>query len=78
MPRSAPRHPGDPGGPESYVEWSEPENPFNPCGGTRHGHAGFLEWARIGNETEDVLMLKPGSFWPAVTRSQSSAARGAV
>ncbi len=44
------------------VEWSEPENPFNPCGGTRHGHAGFLEWARIGNETEDVLMLEPRQF----------------
>jgi ketosteroid isomerase-like protein len=28
------------------VLWSEPENPFNPAAGTRHGHAGFLEWAR--------------------------------
>jgi len=25
------------------VEWSEPANPFNPTGGSRHGHAGFLE-----------------------------------
>ena len=26
------------------VEWSEPENPFNPAGGTRRGEAGFREW----------------------------------
>ena len=25
------------------VEWSEPDNPFNPAGGTRRGQAGFLE-----------------------------------
>jgi uncharacterized protein len=44
------------------VEWSEPENPFNPCGGTRRGQAGFLEWARIGHEAEDVLALEPRAF----------------
>jgi hypothetical protein len=44
------------------VEWAEPDNPFNPCGGTRHGHAGFLEWARIGHEAEDVLSLEPRQF----------------
>lgn len=26
----------------SDVEWGEPENPFNPAGGTRNGHQGFL------------------------------------
>jgi uncharacterized protein len=44
------------------VEWSEPDNPFNPCGGTRRGHAGFLEWARIGHEAEEVLSLEPREF----------------
>jgi ketosteroid isomerase-like protein len=44
------------------VEWAEPDNPFNPCGGTRHGHAGFLEWARIGSEEEDILLLEPRLF----------------
>lgn len=44
------------------VEWAEPENPFNPCGGTRRGHAGFLEWARVGHEAEDVLSLEPRQF----------------
>jgi len=44
------------------VEWSEPEHPLNPCGGTRHGHAGFLEWARTGNDAEDVLSLEPREF----------------
>jgi hypothetical protein len=44
------------------VEWAEPEHPFNPCGGTRHGHAGFLEWARIGSEQEDILLLEPHLF----------------
>ncbi len=32
------------------VEWGEPENPYNPAGGTRHGHKGFLEWLNIGKE----------------------------
>ena len=30
------------------VEWGEPENPFNPAGGTRTGHSGFMEWINIG------------------------------
>ena len=41
------------------VEWGEPANPFNPAGGTRRGHAGFLEWLRIGHEAEEVLVLEP-------------------
>jgi ketosteroid isomerase-like protein len=44
------------------VVWSEPENPFNPAAGTRHGHAGFLEWARIGHEAEDIDVLEPSLF----------------
>jgi hypothetical protein len=44
------------------VEWTEPDNPFNPSGGTRRGHAGFLEWARIGNDAEEVLSLEPRQF----------------
>jgi ketosteroid isomerase-like protein len=44
------------------VEWTEPDHPSNPCGGTRHGHAGFLEWARIGSEVEDILTLEPRLF----------------
>jgi ketosteroid isomerase-like protein len=44
------------------VEWSEPDHPFNPCGGTRRGHAGFLEWARVGSQEEDVLLLEPRLF----------------
>ena len=44
------------------VVWGEPENPFNPAAGTRHGHAGFLEWARIGHEAEDIEGLEPQLF----------------
>ena len=44
------------------VEWGEPDNPFNPAAGTRHGHAGFLEWAGIGWESEDILALEPKRF----------------
>lgn len=44
------------------VVWSEPDNPHNPAAGTRHGHDGFLEWARIGREAEDILMLEPERF----------------
>ncbi len=44
------------------ILWSEPENPFNPAAGTRHGHAGFLEWARIGREAEDIELLEPQLF----------------
>jgi ketosteroid isomerase-like protein len=39
------------------VEWVEPENPFNPAAGSKRGEAGFLEWIRIGKETEEVLAL---------------------
>ncbi len=41
------------------VEWGEPENPYNPAGGRRYGHKGFLEWVNIGREAEDILELKP-------------------
>jgi uncharacterized protein len=44
------------------VEWSEPSNPFNPAGGKRRGHFGFLEWAQIGNQSEDILILEPRQF----------------
>jgi uncharacterized protein len=44
------------------VEWSEPANPFNPCGGIRKGHAGFLEWLNIGKDAEDILVLEPKRF----------------
>lgn len=44
------------------VEWGEPANPLNPAAGTRHGHAGFLEWLRIGHESEEVLVLEPKQF----------------
>ena len=44
------------------VEWGEPSNPFNPAGGTRHGHAGFLEWANIGRQAEDIMVLEPRQF----------------
>ncbi len=41
------------------VEWGEPVNPFNPAGGTRHGHKGFIEWLNIGRQAEDILVLEP-------------------
>ena len=41
------------------VEWREPPNPFNPTGGARHGHDGFLEWVEIGRRAEDILILEP-------------------
>ncbi len=44
------------------VTWQEPTNPFNPAAGTRHGHSGFLEWARIGHESEDIVTLEIHSF----------------
>ena len=44
------------------VVWSEPENPFNPAGGTRRGHEGFLEWVRIGHEAEEIEQLEPKRF----------------
>ena len=44
------------------VEWNEPSNPYNPGGGTRHGHEGFLEWLRVGNQSEEILTLEPKEF----------------
>ena len=44
------------------VEWCEPENPFNPAAGHRRGSAGFLEWLRIGRESEEIITLEPRSF----------------
>jgi uncharacterized protein len=44
------------------IEWGEPQNPFDPAGGTRRGHAGFLEWVNIGREAEDILVLEPRKF----------------
>ncbi|MCX6728705.1 MAG: nuclear transport factor 2 family protein [Candidatus Saccharibacteria bacterium] len=44
------------------VEWGEPNNPLNPAGGTRHGHAGFLEWLEVGRQSEDILELTPSKF----------------
>ncbi len=44
------------------VEWGEPDNPYNPAGGTRHGHEGFLEWLRIGQQSEDIMVLEPRQF----------------
>jgi ketosteroid isomerase-like protein len=44
------------------VEWGEPANPFNPAAGTRHGHAGFLEWLQIGQGSEDILALETRQF----------------
>ena len=41
------------------VEWGEPPNPYNPSAGTRRGHAGFLEWADIGRQAEDIVVLEP-------------------
>jgi uncharacterized protein len=44
------------------VEWGEPENPYNPAGGTRNGHSGFLEWLNIGKNAEDIMILEPKRF----------------
>lgn len=44
------------------VEWGEPVNPFNPAAGVRKGHAGFLEWLRIGRASEEILALEPRQF----------------
>ncbi|HNY03006.1 MAG TPA: nuclear transport factor 2 family protein [Bacteroidales bacterium] len=44
------------------VEWGEPENPFNPAGGTKTGHKGFLEWLAIGKDAEEILQLEPTRF----------------
>jgi ketosteroid isomerase-like protein len=39
------------------VEWCEPSNPFNPCGGMHRGHEGFLKWADTGRHAEEILVL---------------------
>jgi ketosteroid isomerase-like protein len=44
------------------VVWEEPANPFNPAAGKRHGKAGFLEWLKIGSESEEILVLQPKQF----------------
>ena len=44
------------------VVWGEPDNPFNPAAGTWRGHAGFLEWASIGRQSEEILQLEPRQF----------------
>lgn len=44
------------------VQWGEPENPHNPAGGTRHGHAGFMEWLKIGHAAEEILALETKEF----------------
>jgi ketosteroid isomerase-like protein len=44
------------------VEWGEPENPFNPAAGTRHGHNGFLEWIEIGRNAEEIVELNIQRF----------------
>lgn len=44
------------------VEWGEPENPFNPAGGTRKDHSGFLEWLHIGKDANIILILEPKRF----------------
>jgi ketosteroid isomerase-like protein len=44
------------------VEWGEPENPYNPAGGMRKGHEGFLQWIDIGRKAEDILVLEPQRF----------------
>jgi ketosteroid isomerase-like protein len=44
------------------VVWSEPANPFNPAAGTRHGHAGFLQWLQIGQAAEEIVSLEPQRF----------------
>ncbi len=41
------------------VVWTEPDNPLNPAAGTRHGHAGFLEWLRVGHAAEEILVIEP-------------------
>jgi ketosteroid isomerase-like protein len=44
------------------VEWGEPENPYNPAAGTRHGHKGFLEWLEVGRQSEEIVALEPKKF----------------
>jgi ketosteroid isomerase-like protein len=42
--------------------WGEPSNPLDPSGGTRHGHAGFLEWVESGRGAGEILALEPRRF----------------
>jgi len=44
------------------VEWGEPDNPYNPAAGTRHGHKGFLEWLEVGRQSEEIVVLEPKKF----------------
>ena len=44
------------------VVWEEPTNPFNPAAGTRHGKAGFLEWLKVGRQSEEILDLQSKQF----------------
>jgi uncharacterized protein len=44
------------------VVWKEPANPYNPAAGTRKGPEGFLEWLKIGRESEEILLLEPRKF----------------
>ena len=57
------------------VEWCEPENPFNPAAGTRRGHDGFLDWANIGNNAEEILVLEPRQM---LTNDESVAVVGYI
>ena len=47
---------------DPQVIWCEPNNPYNPSSGTRHGHEGFLEWLKVGQESEEILILEPRQF----------------
>jgi hypothetical protein len=60
------------------VDWGEPENPFNPSAGTRHGHEGFLEWVPTGNQAEEVLASSQDNFSLERTPSRSSVIRPAA
>ena len=43
------------------VEWGEPDNPFNPAGGTRFGHEGFLNWLKIGRRIRGYSQIGTAS-----------------
>ena len=44
------------------VVWTEPENPWNPTGGTWRGRAGVTKWLAIGRESEEIIELLPMDF----------------
>jgi ketosteroid isomerase-like protein len=46
----------------SEVVLGEPANPFNPAAGTRYGHSGFMEWIKIGSQSEEILILEPRKY----------------